>query len=244
MGSAILMLETEKILEAADKFGSIPMSDFQSRQFVVNTQVTDYRRVKQALLEIDARMGSRKQVDRGIRRCKTEIKIKEEEYELEPHYLKKELILIDIDQLKYDLMLYEKRAVIIETELNTFCEIVKTIVPDEASLLSFKDPDPELERQYWITRMAKQASMDLMAIGRISQGNLDSIVQMPLQDQEETIKIAISYTTALNKAIGSVDERVKLEMQKTAENSAFNFISDMSANTNSLLTNKVDSEDI
>jgi hypothetical protein len=52
---------------------------------------------------------------------------------------------------------------------------------------------------------------------------MDSIAMMPLCDQEDTIKTALTYSATLNKAIGSVDEKVKLEMQQTPVTS-FNYI--------------------
>ena len=125
--------------------------------------------------------------------------------------------------------------------IDNFCDIVKTLVPDMLSLESFKEQNPELEREYWITRMAKQAAMDLLTIGRISQGNMDSIVMMPLQDQEETVKTALTYTASLNKAIGVVDDKVKLEMQKSS--STFNYIT-AATQSDTLIENKVTSEDI
>jgi hypothetical protein len=45
---------------------------------------------------------------------------------------------------------------------------------------------------------------------------------MPLGDQEDTIKTALTYSAMLNKAIGSVDEKVKLEMQQHA--AVFNYV--------------------
>ena len=45
---------------------------------------------------------------------------------------------------------------------------------------------------------------------------------MPLGDQEDTIKTALTYSAMLNKAIGSVDEKVKLEMQHHA--AVFNYV--------------------
>jgi hypothetical protein len=208
------MLNNTDIISLAEKHGSWAMSEFQSKYFVVNSQVTDYRRVRQALLEIETRIGGRKQIERNMWRTSVELKIKQEEYNNEPHPLKKELISVDMDQLNYDLSVYEKKLANIKEELDTFCEIVKNLVPDVPSLEEFKTQNPELERDYWVTRMAKQAAMDLLTIGRISQGNMDSIVMMPLDDQEATIKTALTYTATLNKAIGTVDERVKLEMQQ------------------------------
>jgi hypothetical protein len=217
------MLENNEIISLANSHGSWAMSKFQAKYFVVNSQVTDYRRVRQALLEIETRIGGKKQIERNMWRTNVEIKLKKEEFDNESHPLKKELISVDMDQLNYDLSVYEKKLKMVIEEIDNFCEIVKTLVPDMPSLETYKEQNPELERDYWVTRMAKQAAMDLLTIGRISQGNMDSIVMMPLSDQEETVKTALTYTASLNKAIGSVDDRVKLEIQqKTAAN--FNYI--------------------
>ena len=227
------MLENKEIISLAEVHGSWAMSEFQSKYFVVNSQVTDYRRVRQALLEIETRIAGKKQIERNMWRTSIELKLKEEEYANEPHPLKKELISIDIDQFNYDISVYKKKLSNIKEELDTFCEIVKTLVPDLTTLETFKEQNPELERDYWVARMAKQAAMDLMTIGRISQGNMDSIAMMPLGDQEDTIKTALTYSATLNKAIGSVDEKVKLEMQQTPV-AAFNYVEP--PNPKSLLT--------
>jgi hypothetical protein len=233
------MLENKEIISLAEVHGSWAMSEFQSKYFVVNSQVTDYRRVRQALLEIETRVGGRKQIERNMWRTNVQLKLKQEEHDNELHPLKKELISVDMDQLNYDISVYKKKLSNINEELDTFCDIVKTLVPDLPTLETFKEQNPELERDYWVTRMAKQAAMDLLTIGRISQGNMDSIAMMPLSDQEDTIKTALTYSATLNKAIGSVDEKVKLEMQQTPVNS-FNYVEPPKAK--SLLT--VNGEDI
>jgi predicted nuclease with TOPRIM domain len=217
------MLENKEIISLAEIHGSWAMSEFQSKYFVVNSQVTDYRRVRQALLEIETRVGGKKQIERNMWRTTVQLKLKQEEYENELHPLKKELITVDMDQLNYDISVYKKKLSNIIEEINNFCEIVKTLVPDLPSLETFKEQNPELERDYWVTRMAKQAAMDLLTIGRISQGNMDSIAMMPLRDQEDTIETALKYSATLNKAIGSVDEKIKLEMQQIPANS-FNYV--------------------
>ena len=63
------MLEKTDIISMVEGHGAWSMSDFQTRYFVVNSQVTDYRRVKQALLEIETRIAARKQIERNMRRC-------------------------------------------------------------------------------------------------------------------------------------------------------------------------------
>ena len=64
-------MENNEIFEMVESHGSWGMSDFQSRYFVVNSQVTNYRRVRQALLEIETRIAAKKQIERN--RKKTEV---------------------------------------------------------------------------------------------------------------------------------------------------------------------------
>ena len=120
--------------------------------------------------------------------------------------LQRELILVDIEQCDYDLSVYEKKYRVCLEELQKFAQIVKDIVPDVTTLETFKEHNEVEERNYWIARMAKQATMDLMTIGRIGSGNLDSIAMMPIEDQQETIKAALKYNGLLTKGIGAIEK--------------------------------------
>lgn len=206
------MLENHDIVKLAEEYGGWSMSDFQSRYFVVHSHVTDYRRVRQALMEIETRVGALKQIERNVKRNNIKIKIQLAEIEKESDPLKKELLEVDIDQWQYDNTVYNNKIRICQEELDQFCKIIKDFVPDLETLESYKQHDEDKEREYWITRMGKQAAMDMMALGRIGQGNLDSIAMMPLQDQENTIKLAVAYSSTLNKAIGYIEEDMKLEL--------------------------------
>lgn len=203
-------MDSKDICNLIESRGVWGMSDFQSRYFVVNSQVTDYKRVKQAFLEIETRIAAKKQMERNIKKCKIELKIKERDLENEKDELIKELILVDIDQLQYDLSVYDKKLRVCIDELEIFCNIVKDIVPDIETLERYNKNNEEEEKVYWITRMAKQAALDLFSTGRIGQGNLDSIAMMPLDDQQKTISTALKYNGILNKGI-SVLERTALE---------------------------------
>jgi hypothetical protein len=209
------MLTNDDILSLAESYGNWSMSDFQSRYFVVNSHVTDYRRVKQAVLEIETRIAAKKQMERNLKRNDILIKLKIEEIAAEPNPLKQELLLIDLDQYQYDNSVYEKKLRICEEELDMFCNLIKELVPDKESLENYKGHNEEKEREYWILRMGKQAALDMLALGRIGQGNLDSISMMPIEDQQEVIRLGLSYTNSLNKAIGYMDEDVKLELTNT-----------------------------
>ena len=199
-------MENNEIFEMVESHGSWGMSDFQSRYFVVNSQVTNYRRVRQALLEIETRIAAKKQIERNRRKTEVQKQILQRDYANESDELQRELISVDIEQCDYDLSVYEKKYRVCLEELQKFAQIVKDIVPDVTTLETFKEHNEVEERNYWIARMAKQATMDLMTIGRIGSGNLDSIAMMPIEDQQETIKAALKYNGLLTKGIGAIEK--------------------------------------
>ena len=102
-------MENNDIFEMVESHGSWGMSDFQSRYFVVNSQVTNYRRVRQALLEIETRIAAKKQIERSRRKTEVQKQIFERDYHSEQDELKRELILVDIEQCDYDLSVYDKK---------------------------------------------------------------------------------------------------------------------------------------
>jgi hypothetical protein len=205
-------MENNEIFEMVESHGSWGMSDFQSRYFVVNSQVTNYRRVRQALLEIETRIAAKKQIERSRRKTEVQKMILQRDFTEERDELKRELIVVDIEQCDYDLSVYDKKYRVCLQELEKFAQIVKDIVPDVTTLETYKEHNEVEERNYWIARMAKQATMDLMTIGRIGSGNLDSIAMMPLEDQQETIKAALKYNGLLTKGIGAIEKTAMQEL--------------------------------
>ena len=150
-------MEKKDVLRIAEEQGGWSMSDFQSRYFVVNSQVTDYRKVRQALLEIETRIAARKQIDRDNKRTEINLKIKQRDLQSETRELEKELVLIDIDQLEYDLSVYKSKVRVVAEEIEEFSKLVLEIVSSVEELETYKQHNEELEREYWIHRMAKQA---------------------------------------------------------------------------------------
>jgi hypothetical protein len=201
-------MEKNDVLNLAEKQGTWSMSDFQSRYFVVNSQVTDYRRVRQALLEIETRLAAKKQIIRDSKRTEVNIKIKQRDLAAETRDLEKELIMLDIDQLNYDLSVYAKKLRVVEEELDEFAKLVMEIVPTVEELETYTKHNEELEREYWIYRMAKQASVDMVTTGRIGAGNLDSIAMMSPTDQALTIGSALLNSKKLTAGITKIEEAV------------------------------------
>ena len=234
-------MENTDIFNAVEEHGTWSMSDFQSRYFVVNSQVTNYRRVRQALLEIETRIASKKQVERSSKKTEIEKKIKLREYEQTIDDLQKELILLEIEQLDYDISVYEKRYRVILEELDVFAEIVKNIVDTAEDLEYYKKHDEIEEQNYWIARMGKQAAMDLMTIGRIGQGNMDSISMMPIEVQKNTVKAALKYNALLGEGMQALEKEAVEELQN--QGTQLSYIDEL-VNDMLKLEEKVKGEDI
>lgn len=234
-------MENKEIYKAVEEHGTWSMSDFQSRYFVVNSQVTNYRRVRQALLEIETRIASKKQVERSKKKTEIERKMKLRDYEQTVDELEKELISVDIEQLDYDISVYEKRYRVILEELEVFAEIVKSIVETAEDLEYYKEHDEVEEQNYWIARMGKQAAMDLMTIGRIGQGNMDSIAMMPIAVQKDTVKAALKYNALLGNGMQALEKEAMEELESGGK--ALTYIDEL-VNDMLKLEEKVQGEDI
>ena len=213
------------------------MSDFQSRYFVVNSQVTDYRRVRQALIELDNRIGAQKQIERQGRKRNIEKQILQRDLEKETDDLKKQLIQVDIDQANWDINMYVKKARQVQMEMDGFVDMIKAIVPDLETLSKYKDHDEVAEREYWITRMAKQAAMDLSTLGRITQGNLDSILMMPLSEVKDTLSLAMKYNGVLEKGLQAIADKTAQQLSIRSSND-ITYIEDVAKDPQLKIENK------
>ena len=192
---------------------------FQNEYFVVNSQVSPYRQVRQAMMEIQGRTNALQKTTIQFKRCLNDIarvtaardKEKDEfhkidrQYELELLYLDKQIWLNKIHQCK--------------EELNGFFAIIKekagTENPEEiVKILEDKELETMEEHKYWIARMGKQSAIDLLTTGRIQAGNLESILQMAPEDQAAVTDLAMTYSTAVNKSIGGIKEAAEERVEK------------------------------
>ena len=74
------------------------------------------------------------------------------------------------------------------------------------------DPEisEELEREYWVQRLGKQAAMDMIAYGRVGVGNMDSIVMLNKEDQRNALQHAADIAITNESRMNHIrDESVK-----------------------------------
>jgi hypothetical protein len=193
-------------------------SEYQNKFFVTASQLTPYKMIKQCLLELESRHHSWYNVKNKLKRKRVEIKMATRDMNATQDPLHKELIAVDIEDMENDCRIWERKMKQAEEELAVFIKQVKDIAGDNEELLQKAFTyDHEEERQYWITRMAKQAAMDMVAYGRIGSGNMDSIAMMPEEDQVMTLATTLQYNERLMGGLQQISEAVNQGLLENKE---------------------------
>jgi|1_EtaG_2_1085319.scaffolds.fasta_scaffold10645_2 hypothetical protein len=197
-----------------------PYSDFQMSNFVLNTQITDYRILRQAILEIESRSQIVFTIKLAIRTNEAEIEQFDERLEV---YSKKpagkKLIQIEKERVVYDLRINKKRLLQAQSELDLLIYKVEQAYGTlENVKKELNENAEEKEKHYWVSRLAKQAAMDIVAQGRIGVGNMDAISNMDEEHQVECLATALQYNNRLQIGMQEIEKSVQaglLENQST-----------------------------
>ena len=189
------------------------MTNYQCEHFVANTQITPWRKVRQALMELETRYHAYMETRHSLR--KAELLRKKflrsiENVEAEGgDEIDAGFIQIDLEKNDYDIGIWKRKLRQSEIEMTHFLKVVHEHVDEQHPLEYFIEEQEDEERIYWIARMGKQAAMDIVSYGRIGTGNMTSILDMPEQDQVKCLEVAIQFSALvgggmdkLNKTFG------------------------------------------
>ena len=201
----------ESFVEDNMDFG---MTHEQIKNFVVNSHVTDKRKLRQTLTEISTRNHERKKLFLDIERKKIKIEQLEAGLEIEDDPYARRLMQCDIDEFKLDIGRFKIAVHQSSNELQASMDWVNKKYDSMEELIEAAQYNEEEERKYWVARMGKQAAMDVYCTGRIGIGNLDSIAMMREEDQFATLNIAMQYSGLLNAGIGKIQNELKPQMDK------------------------------
>ena len=201
----------ESFVEDNMDFG---MTHEQIKNFVVNSHVTDKRKLRQTLTEISTRNHERKKLFLDIERKRIKIEQLEAGLEIEDDPYARRLMQCDIDEFKLDIGRFKIAVHQSSNELQAFMDWVNKKYDSMEELIEAAQYNEEEERKYWVARMGKQAAMDVYCTVRIGIGNLDSIAMMREEDQFATLNIAMQYSGLLNAGIGKIQNELKPQMDK------------------------------
>ena len=201
----------ESFVEGGMHFG---MTHEQIKNFVVNSHVTDKRKLRQVMIEVSTRNHERKKLLLDIERKRISIEKLEAEMEAVDNPYDLRLMQCDLDEWHLDIGRFKIALRQHDNEMDCFMEWVNKKYGSFEDLQEASQYNEEEERKYWIARMGKQAAMDVYATGKIGVGNLDSIAMMREEDQYATLNIAMQYSGLLNSGIAKIQNELKPQLDK------------------------------
>lgn len=187
-------------------------SDYQIESYVIATGIVDYRKAKQCLIEIEQRQQAYEDVNFSIKKGEAEIEIKQYELSQETVPAKKKLIEIEIEEKENHQLRNKRRLKGILQEQQRFIDQFNKYATTHEDVQRLKDNADSEERKYWIARMGKQAAQEMLSYGKIGTGNMESIMQMPAEDQMKVITGALDYTKKMETGIISLEKEIETKL--------------------------------
>ena len=200
------------VLSASMRFDS-GMTEYECEHFVADPQLTPWRKVRQALMELETRYHAYMENRNSLRKAEILRKRLNRDMPLLPDELDRELMQIDMEKNDYDIGIWKRKLRQSELELKYFLNVVDKYVDDEHPLEYYCTEHEHEERIYWIARMGKQAAMDIISYGRIGSGNMTTIMDMPEEDQVETLGVAVQYSGMIGGGIDKLNKMIAPKLQ-------------------------------
>jgi hypothetical protein len=221
----LLMVDNDDkwILEGALNINT-GQTKYQSKVFVANSQITQYKSVRQCLLELEVRHHGWNDVNNKLKRQLILLKMSDRTRNETDDVLEKELITCDMETMQYDCEVWNKKLRNYSEEISYYLELIKEISGNDNAVIekSFHYNEEE-DIHYWVKRMAKQAAMDMVSYGRIGSGNMDSIAMMPEEHQVEVLATTLQYNEKIQKGMLDINTAVRHGLE-TSEPAPFGTI--------------------
>ena len=190
------------------------MTHEQIKNFVVNSHVTDKRKLRQVLVEVERRNHDRKKVVLDKKRKEVEIARLEDRLNVTDDPYERQLMEFDIEEYKLDLNKFQVSLHQYDNEMAAFMDWINKNWSSMEEVEKASEYTEEDERKYWIARMGKQAAMDVYTTGKIGTGNLDSIAMMREDDQYATLNVAMQYSGLLSAGISKIQNELRPHLDK------------------------------
>ena len=202
---------------ASQYFGQ---TEYQNRYFVINSQVTPWRQIRQAIMEVQTRLNGLQKVTISYKRTLNDIARVKHEMEEEENPFYKQDKQYELELLMCDKQIYMNKVQQCKYEISGLMRIIKEHTGGEQDFETLtetvlnKENEEVEEHKYWIARMAKQCSLDLLTTGRIQAGNLDSMLMMSPEDQAAVTDLALTYSTAMNINVGKIKAAAEEKVER------------------------------
>lgn len=205
------------IIEFANDEVDNSVPKFKLKYFVGQSQITPFHHLKQLMNELKIRQDSFLHIEWEIKRKELEEMVEREKLANATNEIEKKYIEIDLMQIVKDKKRHQdaQKGALLEKDrvlecIREICEGPQGTLPDGTKLMDVfgnKELEEELERQHWVTRLAKQASMEMLAYGKIGTGNMDAIAMMAPKEIDECLKLTSDYVVRVGTGMGLLTEK-------------------------------------
>lgn len=176
-------------------------SKYQNENFVTGTQITPFKRVQQALLELQSRDNTRVELQYRLDKNAIDLKKLNRQLKLATDPLDKEMVEIEINKALYDRSIWEQKVKVCKREIENFTLQLEEQVDKSKGVEYYLDTNEEEDKKYWISRMAKQAACDMISFGHVGTGNMDSIMNLPPDDQVQVLSGAVHHSSLIGAGV-------------------------------------------
>jgi hypothetical protein len=194
---------------------------FKMKHFVSMGQITPFATVRQWVLELKTMEENCETMESMIRRLEIQEDIARLRIERETDPLNIRELQLELEKASYDRRANSRRLATHYIEREQYVELIKEYIegpngktPEGKSWLDvLGTPEADYwEKHYWTVRLARQASMDVVAYGRISSGNMEAINELADDHRNECLALAHEMSLRLTSLSDSIRQHVHNEL--------------------------------
>jgi len=183
---------------------------YKMRYFIGQAQITDYAMFKQFMIEVASREESIEKVEYDLAKWAVELEKHEYVRDNSTDPFDKKFAEVEIRKLARDIERTKKKLQDWYLDRQQFIDLIDEFLASEAAklpdgtgrtyldIMNSSEQD-KYERDLWTNRLGKMAALDILFYGRIGVGAMDAILQMPTDQQAETLALATSYSMQLQE---------------------------------------------
>jgi len=221
-----------KYLDLINK-SHLSMSNFQIQKFIIEDQLTDYKKIKQCLLELRTRYNQFEDLQEEIKlkeinidKIKNKIKKLNKKLQNTTDEYDKEYLQLKLKEKNIYLRRAERNLNTLNLKLNYLkneIQVFEKYLDDNLKKFDKKELEKilqntnenfEKEKQYWKEKFTRSAVFELISQGRISSNLLESISDLDKNDQAEILFNTFKHFENLKKTLAYIQEDVIKEIAK------------------------------
>jgi hypothetical protein len=209
------------LLYAANRQWGTPV--FKIDNFVGGAQFTPFGKLRQLLLELGSRENLISEQELKIERTKLEIEL-EKELILQTNLIAQRKIH-ELNIKEKERVLQNQKIMISLTyeERDKFMMLIDRFnnseegkLPDGRKIMDIignHEEEERLEAELWAVRLGAQAGYDLLFYGRVNNGNMEAIDQLPKDIRELALDNAMSKALETNEKLEALQNIVKTRLE-------------------------------